>query len=220
MGYPKECNLCRQKKITKGIGIEDLKLSVKPFQKGKNPYVMLVGLNPTLTKKQVKVVFELDDDDSTIYKYIVQDILPHVGLKIDDIYATNLVKCTFSQEPRIICERTYGKKDNKTVKTFLSPFFQNCRRYFTEEIMEINPKILISFGEVPHQLIVDGFNLTQQNVNVNMKEAFGNIYRVPMHGRDVFYVPCIRLVAKNHPYFRNSWEMFVKRLKETVNPAQ
>jgi uracil-DNA glycosylase len=216
MGYPKECNICIQKGINKRIGSEDLKLSVTPFQGGNNPRVMLVGLNPTLIKKEAKNVFELDDYKSPIYKYIVQDILQPVGLKTDDIYATNLVKCTFSQEPRIICEQIYGKKDSKTVKGFLSPFFQNCKRYFAEEILEIKPKILISFGEVPHQLIVEEYDLIQRNIDENMKVAFGNIYRVNMHARDIFYVPCIRVVAKNHSYFRNAWDVFIERLKETV----
>jgi hypothetical protein len=36
---------------------------------------MLVGLNPTLTKKKARTVFELDNKKSPIYSYILNDVL-------------------------------------------------------------------------------------------------------------------------------------------------
>jgi len=212
MDYPKECSICVEKGIKAKLFKGNLELSVKPFQRGKKPTVMLVGLNPTLTKKQAHTVFELDNEDSTIYKYIT-DILNRTGLDLDDIYATNLVKCTFpsNQEPRSICQKVCGRKDNETVKRFLLPFFGECKKYFRSEIREINPKIVISFGEVPHQLIVEEFDLQSQKVDKDMKKAFSNIYQVNILHRDFLYLPCIRLIVKNRPYFSDLWNVFIRR---------
>ena len=222
MGYPKKCSICVEKGINAELFEGNVELSVKAFQRGQKPTVMLVGLNPTLTKKQAHSVFELDNEDSTIYKYITHDILKRTGLKLDDIYATNLVKCTFpyKQEPRVICKKAFHENpDNKTVKNFLSPFFQNCKKYFKEEIDQINPKIVISFGEVPHQLIVEEFDLQSQKVHKDMKKAFSNIYRVNILHRDFLYLSCIRLRVKHLPYFRDLWDVFIRRLQEAVISA-
>ena len=114
-------------------------------------------------------------------------------------------------------ERARGEKGNEAVKKLLSPFFQNCKRYFAEEIREIRPRILISFGEIPHQLITEEFGLAQQGVKIRMKDAFGNVYPVKMLGLDIKYFPCLRVVAKNHPYFSKFWGAFIKKLKEAAN---
>ena len=142
-------------------------------------------------------------------------------MKLDDIYATNLIKCTFpsNQEPRSICKRIFNKKDNETVKNFLLPFFQECKKYLKTEIREIHPKILISFGEVTHQLILEEFDLKRQKVDKDMKKAFSNIYLVNMLNLHLLYVPCIRVVVKPHPYFRELWDVFISKLREAVISA-
>ena len=207
MGYPASCNICSEHKAELGIG--GLELSVKSFKQGDNPAVMLVGLNPTLTKKKAHTVFELNNKKSPIYSYIVNDVLLPSGISLDDVYATNLIKCTFRDEPRIIAGNVSGDKDNKAVKEFLAPFFNYCKSYFVEELKEIKPRLVISFGEVPHQLIVNELDLTKQNVKPRMKDAFGHLYQVNAHGSDFYYAPCIRVVAKRHPVFQEAWEPFI-----------
>ena len=49
-----------------------------------------------------------------------------------------------------------------------------------------------------------------------MKEAFCNIYQISINNQKIFYAPCIRVVAKNHRHFRNSWDVFIERLKEII----
>ena len=221
MCYPKKCNICVKKGINKKLFKGNLELSVRPFRRSTNPKVMLVGLNPTLANKQVHTVLDLDNENSQIFKYITRDILKPTGIKLNEhIYATNLVKCTFpyKQEPRVICKKAFHKNpDNKTVKNFLSPFFKNCKKYFKEEINQINPKIIISFGEVPHQLVVEEFDLKKQNVYKDMKDAFSHICPVNLLGCNLFYVPCIRERVKPHPYFKDRWNVFISRLDEVVN---
>jgi uracil-DNA glycosylase len=218
MGYPKECDICLKERSLGELGEKNLKLTVRPFQQARDPKVMLVGLNPTLIKKKAKVVLELDDSRSQIYRFVNDDVLTPAGITPEKhVYATNLVKCTFSKEPRIMSEEGSGQKGNEAVKELLSPFFKNCRRYFEEEIKEMRPRILISFGEKPHQMITEEFGLAQQGVKTRMKDAFGKVYPVNMLGVDIVYAPCIRVVAKNRPYFANYWGTFIKNLRGAAN---
>ncbi len=221
MGYPKACDVCIKEKVNAGLFKGDIELSVRPF-KGSEPKVMLVGLNPTLRKGEVKCVFALDNEDSSIYKsnYIVDDILKPAGLKLDHIYATNLVKCTFpdNQEPGRICG------NEKATKEFLSSFFRYCRKHFETEVHEIKPKILISLGKIPHQLLVEAFNLDEHNldeqeVEKEMKKAFSHIYHVDLLRHEIFYAPCIRKKAEGHQYLKNLFPIFIKNLKKCVISA-
>lgn len=218
MGYPKACNICNEKRIN----ADKLELSVKAFQKGKGPKVMLIGLNPTLAKREANYVLELENEKSSIRKFIVNEVLHPAGLKLEEhVYATNLVKCSFpkNQEPRIICKGIYGNADNQTVKKFLFPFFRECKRYFVEEVKEIKPKIMIVFGEVPHQLLVEEkkWGLQKQNVEPAMKNAFGKKYDINLFGLDVSYFPCIRQKGEAHAYLKGKLPDFQKNLKKTVS---
>ncbi len=215
MGYPTSCSICSEHKTELGIG--GLELTVKPFMQGENPTVMLVGLNPTLTKKKAHTVLELDDKKSPIYSYIVNDVLQPSGISLKDVYATNLVKCTFKEEPRKIVGNVTGERDNSAVKEFLSPFFKHCKRYFIAELKEVKPELVISLGEVPHQFIVNELNLSEQNVKPKMKDAFGNIYRVTALNMGFYYAPCIRVVAKRHPVFQESWDTFIVGISDVAN---
>lgn len=217
MGYPENCRMCADEKMEPVIG--GLKLSVKPFKQGDNPVIMLVGLNPTLIKKRANTVFELDNVNSPIYKFIVSDILEPTGITLGDIYATNLVKCTFKDEPRNISENISGKSDTKAVMKVLAPFFNHCRRYFFEELQVMKPRLVIAFGEKTHQFIVKELDLAKQNVKPNMKDAFGNIYRVKILDREVYYAPCIREVAKAHLKLQKSWDPFITAIKDTIRSA-
>jgi uracil-DNA glycosylase family 4 len=216
MGYPDICNKCVKQKVNVDLFQGNIKLIAKPF-KGNKPKVMLVGLNPTLGKGDASCVLELNNKRSSIFKFIVDKILKPVGLKLEDTYATNLVKCTFpnNQEARDICKD--AKTNIKiTVKDFYSPFFHNCREHFEAEVREIKPKIIISFGEIPHQLIVEAFSL---DVEKAMKKAFSKIYRVNLLGHEAYYAPCIREAAKGHKVLSELLPVFIKNLKKEVKSA-
>ncbi len=196
MGYPDKCDLCVRKAIDGGQSDNEAKLSVRPFR-GLTPYVMLVGRDPTLKAREARTVLELDNSASPIYKFIFHDILQPVGIKPDHIYATNLIKCTFLREPKS-----------------LWPYFRNCRKHFAEEIDEIKPAILISFGEIPLQLIVECYHL--QDVDKNIREAFSKKYQTRVQDREMFFFPCIRPIAKRRSPFVEKWLTFIKNLSETV----
>jgi len=143
-------------------------LALRPF-KGAKPSVLLAGKNPTIAKGQVYSALDLENTKGSLYKYIVGEIHEPARLKLDNAYASDLVKCHLpnNQTPKAI-----SKKHGIPMKDFLLPFFLNCRRWFLQEVQEIRPKILLSFGEPGHQLLPEEFGWT---VPTRMKDAFMQI---------------------------------------------
>lgn len=176
--------------------------------------MLLVGQDPTIAKGEIYSVLDLENMNSSLYKYIVGEILQPVELKIDNIYATDLIKCRFpdNQTPKIISER-----HGITIKDFLTPFFFNCRQWFFEELRDIHPKIILSFGEPVHQMLIKEFSWA---VPTRMKDAFSNVYNVGLFDENVYYVPCIHINSKRQPHYRNLWNKFIRNLKETVISAR
>lgn len=213
MGFPRDCDICVRAKINTHLFDGSLELDLRPI-KGANPLVMLVGQDPTITKGKIYTVLDLENRNSSLYKYIVGEILQPTGLKIDNIYTTDLVKCRFpnNQTPKIISE-----SHNVTIKEFLTPFFFNCRQWLFQELRDFRPKIIISFGEPVHQLLVEEFGWP---VPIRMKDAFSNVYSVLVFDHSTYYAPCIHINSKRQPHYRELWNKFIQSLRETVIAAR
>jgi hypothetical protein len=209
MGFPKECNACVEAMVNTHLFRGRLELALRPF-KGAKPTVLLAGQDPTVAGRKIYSVLDLEDPNGLLYKYIVGDILAPTGVKLENIYATDLVKCRFpnNQTPKAI-----SKDHGISIKEFLSPFFGNCRRWFLQEVREIQPKILLSFGEPVHQLLTEEFGWV---VPTRMKDAFSNIYEVSLLGDNTLYAPCIHINSKGHIHYKNLWTRFIRNLKEAV----
>lgn len=156
----------------------------------------------------------LEEKKSPLYTYIVTEILKPAGLELDEVYATNLIKCRFpnNQTPRDI-----SKRHGMSMKEFLAPFWHNCERWFRQEVREIHPKIVLSFGEPAHQLLAEGFCW---NVSTRIKEAFGNIYEVRLLGENVHYAPCIHINSRGHEHYKKQgvhWNTFIQNLRKVVD---
>ena len=209
MGFPKACNICVKEGINAHLFLGNLELVLRPFEGG-NPLVLLVGQDPTIAKGQIYSVLDLENPNGRLYKYIVSEILKPVGLTLENIYATDLIKCRFpdNQTPKVI-----SQNHGLTIKDFLSPFFRNCRQWLSQEAKEIRPKIILSFGEPVHQMLVEEFGWT---VPIKMKEAFSNIYPTNLFGGNAFYLPCIHINTKGKPHYRTLWPKFIQNLKEAI----
>ena len=209
MGIPKNCDICVKQKVNVDLYHGTLKLVLRPF-KGTKPSVLLAGQDPTVAKRQVYSALDLENTKGTLYKYIVSEILEPAGLTLDNVYATDLVKCHFpdNQTPKVISE-----KHRVSMKDFLFPFFRNCRRWFLQEVQEIRPKILLSFGQPAHQLLTEEFGWP---VPARMKDAFSNIYEVRLLGDSTLYAPCVHINSKGHVHYKILWNRFIQNLKETV----
>ncbi len=213
MGFPRDCDICVRAKTNTHLFDGNIQLNLKPV-KGANPSVFLVGQDPTIAKAEIYSVLDLENTNSSLYKYIVGEILQPAGLKVDNIYATDLIKCRFpdNQTPKII-----SKRHGITMKGLLTPFFLNCRQWFFQELRDIHPKIILSFGEPVHQLLIKEFSWA---VPARIKDAFSNVYNVRLWSDDVYYVPCIHINCKRQPHYRNLWNKFIQNLKETVISAR
>jgi uracil-DNA glycosylase family 4 len=213
MGFPTDCDICVRAKINTHLFDGSLELDLRPV-KGANPSVMLVGQDPTVANGKICSVLDLEKPKSRLYGYIVGEILQPAGLAIDNVYATDLVKCRFpdNQTPNVICE-THRKTHRITMKEFLTPFFLNCQQWLFQELNEIHPKIIVSFGEPVHQLLIEQFSW---DVPPGMKDAFSNVYRVLVFDYNTYYAPCIHISSKQQRHYRALWDKFIQRLKETV----
>jgi len=212
MSFPKDCDVCVKAKVNTHLFHGNIELALRPI-KGTNPSVLLAGQDPTIAKGQVYSVLDLENTRGSLYKYIVAEILEPAGLKLDNVYATDLVKCRFpeNQTPKAI-----STNHGMTIKDFLSPFFYNCRHWFFQEAKEAHPKIILSFGEPVHQLLIKEFDWA---VPTKMKDAFSNIYKVSLLGHNTFYAPCIHINSKRHPHYKNLWNKFIQNLREAVISA-
>ncbi len=140
MTYPTACQICTQARL---LGDEVLTLKAKPWR-GENPAIFLLWQDPTLSFREIEVVFELDSPNSELRKF-VEKILKPLGKSIEDIYATNTIKCTISilQNPfsegkeknqRARVEKR-AKEERLTLEGFLRPFFENCKGYLEQELL-------------------------------------------------------------------------------------
>lgn len=209
MGFPEACDICVKDRVNVELFEGNLELAVKPII-GANPSVFLVGQDPTLTRRQLFSVLDLDNPQGRLYGYIINDIFEPLGVTLDDIYATDLIKCRFPdyQTPKAIAQ-----DHGMTTTEFLSPFFSNCQQWFVQEVHEIRPKIIMSLGEPVHQLLVEEFVWA---VPTHMKEAFSNIYIVNVLGHNAFYAPCIHFNSKGYIHYKNLWDFFIQNLGQLV----
>lgn len=209
MDFPRACNICVKEGINAHLFLGNLELALRPLE-GANPLVLLVGQDPTIAKGQIYFVLDLDNPNGRLYKYIVSEILKPVGLTLENIYATDLIKCRFpnNQTPKII-----SKNHGLTIKDFISPFFHNCRRWFFQEVRGIRPRVVLSFGEPTHQMLVEEFGW---DVPSKMREAFGCVYKVSLLDNKIFYAPCIHINTKGKAHYRKLWPKFIQNLKEAI----
>jgi uracil-DNA glycosylase len=210
MPFPSSCDICNKENINAHMFQGSIALDLKPI-KGSHPSMLIAGQDPTITKGKVSSVLDLDNPKGTLYKYIVDQILHPADLGIENIYATDLIKCHFpdNQTPKVISD-----KNDISIKEFLFPFFSNCRRWFLKEVEEIKPTVILSLGEPVHQLLIDEFNW---KMPVKIKEAFSNAYKVNLNGYTTFYIPCIHINSKGHLHYKNLWDKFIQNFKKTVS---
>lgn len=209
MGFPEDCDICLRAKLNAHLFDGNIELDLRPI-KGANPSVMLVGQDPTVARRVIYSALDLENKGGLLYGYIVGQILAPAGLELDDVYATDLVKCRFphNQTPNAISNRHH-----MSVEEFLSPFFANCRQWFVQEVDEIQPKIILSLGQPVHQLLVEEFDWP---IPSRMRDAFGDVYWVSLAGYRTLYAPCIHINSRGHRLYIDGWPRFVENLRRVA----
>lgn len=190
-GYPKTCNKCSLNPVCYA---ENFALKAGPSYRNTESEMklMLIGQDPTIRKNRERVTHVLMlNRGGSIYRWL-RDLF---GEKFDkiDIYATNVVKCTF-----------YGnlpteRKDIDAV-SFLTNYFENCKEYLINEISTYKPDYIISFGQPAHALLVDHLFKSEIKIASKMTSAFtGQFYDGYIegkHGKIPFkYSPCLHITT-------------------------
>ena len=176
-GYPGSCSDCHSYRFD-----IPLKLSVAPYFGGEdNSFkVMLVGQDPTIRKNsgRVKKVLMLDDPKSQLSIWLSTQVFDLTLYKSLNIYATNLVKCTFDQQPPI---------------SILKKCFQNCRKYITDEVLRYRPHLVLTLGNSSHEFFVDLLENKSDFTNT-MQGDFSGVFKEGRLSTFRFrYSPCLHI---------------------------
>ena len=160
-GYPHSCikcsysNDCLEKVIVLNVG---------PFYHQGNAFkLMLIGQDPTIfkDKERVKQVLILDEQNGQLRRWL-EDLFGKEIFNSFTIYATNLIKCTFPKPPS-----TYRGKH------FLKPYFENCKNYLQQEVLNFKPNLVLTFGEPAHRYFSSMFDNSEE-IGSTMQSAYGN----------------------------------------------
>lgn len=188
-GYPETCDKCFDYVKTTFTSISIEGLSVKPFfQKGGGFKLMLIGQDPTIkinkdkkNEYRVKTVLMLDQDNGQLRRWL-NSFFGVSKLDTMTIYATNVVKCSFSRMPS---ELKNGGRE------LLNHCFSNCKNYLKNEILSFSPNLVLSFGEPSHEMFSQIINV---GLPLKMKDAFsGRFHSVSIDNFSTKYSPCLHI---------------------------
>lgn len=178
-GYPETCNTCET------LGDSGRSLKVKPFYKpGGSFRLVIVGQDPTIRRSPERVthVLMLDQPQGQLSRWL-RGLL---GSAFDHatIYATNVVKCSFSRPP---------SEMEPSGLSFLRPYARNCRTYLAQEVAAFQPSLLLTLGEPSHILFREALD-DPDIVPDRMQEAFTGTFRqVSIEGVRFNYSPCLHI---------------------------
>jgi uracil-DNA glycosylase len=183
-GYPQSCDKCFDyvKNEFSSISIEGLR--VQPFfREAGNFKLMLIGQDPTIRMDQerVKTVLMLDQENGQLRRWL-KSFVGESKFNSMTIYATNVVKCSFSKMPSEL--RNGGRE-------LLNYCFSNCSGYLKKEILGFEPNLILSFGEPAHEMVL---KIIKENLPLKMKEAFsGQFHSISINNFSTNYSPCLHI---------------------------
>lgn len=102
----------------------------------------------------------------------LNELLDHIGLKREDVYITNIIKC-----------RPPKNRDPKDSE------IECCKNYIKRQIEIINPKVICSLGR--HSM-----NFIMNNLGIENKETISNLHGKVFKGKYIFiplYHPAVAI---------------------------
>ena len=179
-GYPKQCVRCAS------LSKSEIALRVAPhYKEGNGLRVILIGQDPTIFNQPERVseVLMLNEPNAQLSRWL-KKMFGKANFQALTLYATNLVKCSFAKPPSISGEG--GLK-------FLKPYFQNCKDYLAEELLNFKPKFVLTLGEPTHKLFVSILD-NQNDIPGSMQAAFtGQFIKAKFDGLEFDYSPCLHI---------------------------
>jgi len=180
-GYPKECDKCKNPSLSVITGPK-----VMPFFKeGSGPRLMLVGQDPTIYRKpeRVKYVLMLNEENGQLSRWLTS-LLGEDNYRRAEIYATNLIKCSFAAPPSLAEHGGYS---------LLLSYFENCKSHLYLELTNYRPSVVLVFGEPGHRMFKSILDNSDQIAD-SMREAFtGEFVRAMFANLDFDYSPCLHI---------------------------
>lgn len=102
----------------------------------------------------------------------LNELLDHIGLKREDVYITNIVKC-----------RPPKNRDPKDSE------IECCKNYIERQIESINPKVICSLGRY-------SMNFIMNNLGIENKDTISNLHGKVFEGKYIFiplYHPAVAI---------------------------
>ena len=151
-----------------------------PFQVRSGSAVLIVGHSPSVrTAKEIRTVLDLDRQDN-LYRYLVNEVLEPLGLRLDQCAATNLVKCFTRRLPENL---------ESEGLPIMEAAFEECSQHFEQEVQLLQPRLVISLSERVLKLLAGRY----LNLALTMKSMFGSLLYLPVGGTDIPWIPIVHL---------------------------
>lgn len=177
-----ECTKC-----TSDSNISEYILSVKPtcYVGSENPKVMLIGHSPTVrTNEPATVVLKLDRETQPLFRYINEKILFPLGIKMLEVYTTNLIKCQTSSLP----------EDIKKEVVFFDRCFAHCKNLLEDEIDHVKPELIISLSETVPNIL----SFVYLGKKLKMKDSFAQLIKLSINEKTYNYIPLVHIPKGNN----------------------
>lgn len=194
-----KCQLCEQDtKIQQYLKPMEYKKPESFIGKnfGQNNRILLSGHSPKVrSAKQADIVLKLNVNNGHIYKYIKTSVTDPLGIEIDDLYATNLIKCMSSKLPEDIDAKQKG---------FINNCFRYCKSLFELQIEMLRPTLILGLSETTLQIITKEYS----DETYAMRDVNGRLLELNINGYPIQYIPIVHIPDKN------------KRIKDRYFPQQ
>ena len=109
---------------------------------------------------------------------ILSEALEYAGLARDQVYITNVVKCRPPNNRQPITEERDA-----------------CKKYLSEEMKIIKPKIICILGNTAYSSLLDGNSITKNRGKLVKNND--QLYFVTVHPAAIIYNPSLRQVLKD-----------------------
>lgn len=188
-GLKKDCFSCRECEIGKTVIPEkDLNLRPQVFSRGNvNARIVLVGQNPGKTE-----ILESKPFVGDAGKFL-DKMIQILGLEKKDFYVTNTVKCF-----------TPGNRTPSDQE------IQSCRKFLIQELLTIQPDLIITLGNPAMKTILGYTGITKP-------ENHGQLKRSTEFNCDVFPLLHPASTLHNRNLYLPMMEKDLDKLKSIVN---
>lgn len=132
---------------------------------------LFIGSHPNFNDEEGAVPYTGDQGD------LLFAIAENVGIELDHVYMTYTVGCV----PKVIIPETETEEERLEVVYPDKENWEACRPRLAEQIYIIDPRIIVTFGEIPLKALGARDNMGKRPPK--MSEAHGKLYDIRIPGR-------------------------------------